>query len=43
MDIRILKELMGHKGIKTTMIYLHINDHARRNFRSPLDVLMDSG
>lgn len=41
MDIRVLKDLMGHKDIKTTMIYLHINDRARLNLRSPLDDLMD--
>jgi len=43
MDIRILKDLLGHKDINTTMIYLHISERANLNLRSPLDDLMNSG
>lgn len=29
-DIRVVKELMGHVSIETTMIYTHINDEQKR-------------
>lgn len=38
-DIRIIKELMGHNNIKTTEIYTHITDISRSNVKSPLDYL----
>lgn len=38
-DIRIIKELLGHNNIKTTEIYTHITDVARFQIKSPLDFL----
>lgn len=38
-DIRIIKELLGHNNIKTTEIYTHITDVSRLKIKSPLDFL----
>jgi len=36
-DIRTVKELLGHKDVKTTMIYTHLINSGDRNVPSPLD------
>jgi integrase/recombinase XerD len=35
-DVRAIKDLLGHKSIKTTMIYLHVTDRTAARIRSPL-------
>lgn len=38
-DIRIIKELLGHNHIKTTEVYMHIADVTKLTVTSPLDFL----
>ncbi len=38
-DIRYIQELLGHKDIKTTLIYTHVTTKDIRKIKSPLDNL----
>lgn len=38
-DIRIIKELLGHKSIRTTLVYTHVTNHNLQKLPSVLDDL----
>jgi site-specific recombinase XerD len=36
-DIRTVEELLGHKNVRTTIIYTHVLNKGGKGVRSPLD------
>jgi integrase/recombinase XerD len=38
-DIRFIQELLGHKDIKTTLIYTQVTDRSIKKIVSPLDLM----
>ena len=38
-DILTVQELLGHKDVRTTMIYTHVLERGGKGVKSPVDVL----
>ncbi len=42
-DIRTIPELLGHKDVRTTMIYAHVLNKGGKGVQSPADRLWPDG
>ncbi|MEW4425880.1 tyrosine-type recombinase/integrase [Paenibacillus pabuli] len=41
-DIRVVKELMGHSSIETTMIYTHVNDDQKKRAMATVNIPLNA-
>lgn len=42
-DLLTIKELLGHKSLNSTVIYVHLSSYASRNIKSPFDMMGGDG
>lgn len=42
-DLLTIKELLGHKSLNSTVIYVHLASYASRNIKSPFDMMGGDG
>jgi len=42
-NIHVIKTLLGHSKLETTMVYLHLQQHTQFGIVSPLDKLLGGG